>query len=321
MLKKTKLWVITASLLIVLGAALFTAAMTAYDWDFSMLSTRTYVSQSHEVSESFTNLTAYSDTADIRILPSEDGVCRVTCFDHDHVAYEVRVQDGTLEIIPQYKKQSWIPFIDFSFEIPQITIMLPEAEYGALKLETDTGDVTVPNGMRFASVEVTTSTGNVSLLASVLGSVKLQATTGDLLVEGVAPTSLELSTTTGRITVKGVTATGEASVKVSTGDARLTDMTCKSLTTIGSTGDITLKNVIAEQALSIERSTGDVILERCDAAEILVKTDTGDVKGTLRSSKIFFHKTDTGRVRLPQTTEGGRCEIITDTGDIHIEIQ
>ena len=58
-----------------------------------------------------------------------------------------------------------------------------------------------------------------------------------------------------------------------------------------------------------------------DAEELFIKTDTGDVTGTLLSAKEFVYETDTGRVKLPETTTGGKCEIITDTGDIHIEIK
>ena len=82
-----------------------------------------------------------------------------------------------------------------------------------------------------------------------------------------------------------------------------------------------MTNVIANERFSIERSTGDVRFEACDAAELTVTTDTGDVRGTLRSDKIFFAKTDTGHVEVPQSMTGGKCEITTDTGDIRIEIK
>jgi len=81
-----------------------------------------------------------------------------------------------------------------------------------------------------------------------------------------------------------------------------------------------LKNVVAEEKLTIKRSTGHVKFESCDAAEINVKTDTGDVTGTLLSEKLFLCKTDTGRVDVPKATAGGVCEVTTDTGDIRLKI-
>jgi DUF4097 and DUF4098 domain-containing protein YvlB len=79
--------------------------------------------------------------------------------------------------------------------------------------------------------------------------------------------------------------------------------------------------VIASGAFVIKRTTGDVTFEGCDAAELLVATDTGDVEGTLLTEKIFFVETDTGRREYPKTTTGGKCEITTDTGDIKISIK
>ena len=60
--------------------------------------------------------------------------------------------------------------------------------------------------------------------------------------------------------------------------------------------------------------------EASDAASIFVETDTGDVKGSLLSEKIFIINTDTGKKEVPESTTGGRCKITTDTGDIKITI-
>ena len=59
----------------------------------------------------------------------------------------------------------------------------------------------------------------------------------------------------------------------------------------------------------------------CDAGELLVHTDTGDVSGSLLSEKIFIVRTDTGKISVPASVSGGRCEITTDTGDIKINLQ
>ncbi len=81
-----------------------------------------------------------------------------------------------------------------------------------------------------------------------------------------------------------------------------------------------MTDVIASGKFDIERSTGNVIFTRCDALEITVLTDTGDVRGSLLSEKIFFYETDTGDVDLPETLGGGKCKITTDTGDINITV-
>ena len=87
------------------------------------------------------------------------------------------------------------------------------------------------------------------------------------------------------------------------------------------TGNILLDNIIATGKLSIETDTGNVNLEACDASEVFIKTDTGHIKGGLLSEKVFIAHTDTGRIDVPKTVTGGRCEVETDTGDIKITIQ
>jgi hypothetical protein len=44
------------------------------------------------------------------------------------------------------------------------------------------------------------------------------------------------------------------------------------------------------------------------------------VSGSLLSNKVFTAKTDTGKVSVPNSSNGGKCEITTDTGKIIIEI-
>ena len=117
-----------------------------------------------------------------------------------------------------------------------------------------------------------------------------------------------------------MTCGGDITVRVSTGDAQLTDVKCGSLIFTGNTGDILLDNVIADERFYIKSSTGDVIFEGCDAAEIFVDSDTGAVKGRLLSDKIFIVESDTGRIDIPKSGSGGRCEITTDTGNIKIRV-
>ena len=113
---------------------------------------------------------------------------------------------------------------------------------------------------------------------------------------------------------------GEFYIKVSTGKTQLSGVTCKSFASEGSTGKINLKNTVAENSIKIDRGTGDVTFDSCDAENITVTASTGDVKGTLKTDKIFSAKTSTGKVRVPDSTEGGRCYITTSTGDIDISV-
>ena len=100
----------------------------------------------------------------------------------------------------------------------------------------------------------------------------------------------------------------------------MTDIQCETLSTKTNTGNTVLTNVIAQSKLSLKSDTGNVKLQGCDGGEIYITTDTGNISGSLLSEKVFIARSDTGRIHVPNTITGGRCEITTDTGDIRITI-
>ena len=280
MKKSTKIWLITATSLVALGCIMFSVAMTKIHWDFTKLSTVKYETNTYEVTDDFNSISMLTDTADILFVQSDDKICKVVCYEMSDMKHTTTVQNNTLTINVTDERE-WYDHIGITLGSPKITVYLPKTEYDSLAIKEDTGDIEVPKDFKFGSIDISTSTGD--------------------------------------ITITGVTCEGDIVINVSTGRANLTDIKCKSFISDGSTGDISLKNVIATEKFSIERSTGDVKFDACDATEIWVETDTGDVTGKLLSEKIFITQTSTGDVHVPKSTNGGKCEITTSTGDIYIK--
>lgn len=316
MSKKTSL--IIAGALVLVGLVVFGGAVVASGGDFTKLGISNFQTNVHEISEQFDSVSINSKTADIRFLPASNGQSKVVCYERESVKHSVSVQGGVLEI-KAVDEREWYEYLG-GFGEETLTIYLPQSEYGALTIQSDTSDIDIPQNFRFDSVDISVSTGDVECLASVTGALKIKTSTGDIELENMSANSIELSVSTGEVSVEDVNCLGEIKITVSTGKAELENVACGSLVSKGDTGDIALKNVIASGKFTIERSTGDVRFERSDASEIFVKTDTGSVRGTLLTGKVFTAKTDTGRIDLPRTETGGRCEIITDTGDIKIQI-
>ena len=320
MKKAGMIWLIVAASLILLGAIGMVVTMSMSDWQFSKLGSTSYGTKVHTVNEEFRDLLVKTDTADLRFALSEDGVCRVECYESEKQAHKVTVEGKTLTI-RSFDARRWYEHIGINWETPKVTVYLPKEEYETLSIRESTGDVVIEKELSFRSMEIQVSTGDVKNYASVTEAMKIKSSTGSVLVETVTADPLGIFVTTGRVEARSVTCAGELSLTVSTGKARLTDVSCGKLLTSGDTGDLTLVRVVAEESFAIERSTGDVTLESCDAAEILIKTDTGDVEGSLRSEKIFFASSDTGRVNVPKTVNGGRCEVKTDTGHIELRVE
>ncbi|MBR2019715.1 MAG: DUF4097 family beta strand repeat protein [Clostridia bacterium] len=316
-----KIWLTVATVLFLISGILFVGVMTVLNWDFTKLSTTKYETNRYTLSETFSDISIRTDTAQVELVPAEGSESTVVCYEEAKRKHEVAVEDGVL-VIKVVDTRAWYEYIGIHFgKPPKLTVAIPEGAYGTLSVKGKTGDTRISSAFHFESIAISTSTGDVTNHASALGDVTLTASTGDILTEGIAAASLQLSVSTGKITVSDVTCAGDLTVNVSTGKATLTSVACKNLRSDGDTGKLILKNVIASEAFSVKRSTGDVTLEACDAAELRIQTDTGDVEGTLLSDKVFLVRTDTGKTEVPSSVTGGKCEITTDTGDIRIRIQ
>ena len=239
-------------------------------------------------------------------------------------------------------------------------VFLGASAIGEVKIKGSTGDINI-EGITCGSLEVSYSTGKVTMNnVTASGDITTNGSTGDMQlcnlsyknltslgdtgnVEatnlcGAENTAFERST--GRVSItnavckgniKTKTSTGKTEIMgaecadldlvVTTGKSILSDINCANLNTVGNTGDVNLVNVIASGKLDIERSTGDVDFDGCDAAEIYVKTDTGDVVGTLLTDKVFIPRTSSGKIDVPETATGGKCKITTSTGNIEISIK
>lgn len=320
MRKSTKSWLAASIILIMTGAVIFTALLWSNNWDIKKLSNEKFRTVTFNLTEEFDAISIKGSDADITFLRSDDNTARVVCYENIKQKHTASVENGALEI-NYIKSENWYDYITvMSFDSPKITVYLPKDNYTSLYIDTATGDITIPKDFSFKDIKIDGSTCDVSCFASAEKNLSVAVSTGDVLLKELNSKNLSLSTSTGKITASDITA-DKVDIKVSTGDTILEDINCKTLNSNGDTGDISIKRVIAENLLTIKRDTGDVKLNASDAGEIFIKTSTGDVKGSLLSDKVFIVKSNTGDIDVPKTTNGGRCEISTDTGDIKIEVK
>jgi len=291
MKKSTKVWLIVAGCLILLGAILFAVTMTMNQWNFQVVLRAKNEIREFVVDEDFEDIKILTTTEDITILPSIDGKCKVVF--NVPSSYEVKadVEERGLNVCTLNSSDIMSLIRNFEFGIDgntSVTIYLPALRYGKVEISDTTGDIDI-EGLRAGGLGISTTTGNVHMHNSQCGDVSADTTTGDVGFEGV---------------------------------------TCDGLYSKGTTGDITLRRVIAGGKIVIERGTGNVALDGCDAKELEISTSTGDVTGTLLSGKQFVVKSNTGDISVPESkgasgdvADGtcGTCAITTGTGDIVLE--
>ncbi len=289
---------LSAAILVVVGVVIFTVALVLVNFDFAKLSTQKLETNIYEINEDFESIYVNVDTASVTLSLSNDGVCRVECVEDKNLKHSVNTQNGAL-MISTTDSRKWYNYIGINFRSPSVTLYLPKDTYKSLAATTTTGNIEISDSLTFETVSVKGTTSDIACCASVSGDVEIETTTGRITLSASEVDSVRLVATTGNINV--------------------TDVTCNTIEIKSSTGKIDLKNVISKGSMSAENTTGGVSFEVCDAANITVKTSTGNVNGTLLSEKVYITGTSTGRVRVPKSVSGGRCEIKTSTGNIEID--
>ena len=301
MSRTAKIWLIIAGICVILGPALIIGA-TAAAGGGNLFNAQKYETVTHEIGSTFDQIAVDIDITDVTIATANEKQCRVECSEPEKMKHTAEVENGTLVIRSSDSRQWYEHLFSFASHSPKVVIYLPQSAYASLQIDTHTGDVTIPSGFTFDTLTVNNNTGDVECSASVTKTLTVKEDTGDISLSCPNAGELDITASTGDIDVTSAKVKGTVSVK-------------------SSTGDITLTDTVAEKKFQIESSTGDVGFKGCDAADIKVKTSTGDVTGTLLSDKIFVTDTSTGDVKVPQTSSGGRCEISTSTGDILIQIK
>lgn len=289
-MKKSIIWIfIIFFLLLVIGIILYSLSITG------ILETKKF-----EINDKFSDIEIITDTADIEFILSENLNTSVVCTEQKNINHSVRVKDNTL-LIKVDDNRKWYEYININFGKTKITIYLPKNEYGELFIDSDTGNINIPNNFNFNSIDIIDDTGNVKNYASVNDNIKIKTSTGNIHIENINANIIDLSASTGNI--------------------KIVNAKCANLLSKVDTGNVLLKNVVATEKFIIETDTGDVKFVASDASDIFVKTDTGNVTGSLLTDKVIFAESDTGNIDVPKIIADEKCEITTDTGDIKITIE
>ncbi len=306
---------------IILGVGLLAVGGTVAAIGYNNAIKTEAVTNTHEVSEEFSKVNIDVDISDVVFVTSENGEKKVVCEEEKDVVHTVKVENDTLTVTYDDQRAWYEKWFNWSFVKRSVKVYLPATTYSDCVIHSSTGEVTVGSGFTFANMDVKTATGNIKVSTQVTEDIKVNTSTGNINVEKSNPTSLDIKSSTGNITLSDMEVQDHITLKCSTGNIKADDIKAKSWESQCSTGGVSLTNTIVEKHMSVKTSTGEIRLNDCDAETLYLKSDTGSIKGTLLTSKDFYASSDTGKVTVPHSTTGGKCEIETDTGEINISIK
>lgn len=278
------------------------------------------ITNSYEITEAFSDISVDVDISDIYFYSSTDGKTKVECVEKEKFKHTVKVEDNKLVITNKDTRKWYERMFVFGLNNLKVNIYLPNNEYNDLSIIASTGNINLNEGFTFNNVNIKVSTGNVILSSTGKELVKVESSTGNIQVKGFDTKELKLEASTGKIIIENVNVSGKCYLKTSTGSKVVTNLNALNFECKSSTGKTTLTNVIIEEEMKVEASTGDIILSECDAKTVTIETSTGDVTGSFKTTKVFYCKSDTGRIDVPKSNEGGIVSVETDTGDIKLTI-
>lgn len=258
----------------------------------------TIENNSYLLKDTFTDIVIDSSNIDINIEISNQSKIE---FETNHcytINYEITNNCLTIK---QFDNRKIFDML-FNFSKLKLNLYLTENEFSNLIINNETGNIYTKGTLCIKNINLTSSTGNTT-------------------IENVNANRLNIETTTGDLVINNSQITKDMSVKTSTGKVNLNNTNCNNLEITVSTGDITLNHCLASNNITIVGSTSDVRFNYIDALNINVTLSTGFCKGIILSDKTFIVKSDTGDIRVPETSTGGICKITTDTGDIEISLE
>lgn len=319
-----KNWVKTllmvAGILTIAGLGIFITVWAVNDFEIDKINTYEYTTNTYQIKEEFTDVAIDVEISNISLIKAEEDQVKIVCNESKRTKYNISVANNTL-MIETKNSYKWSSFFNFgAWKKEKLELYLPENLYNKLEIKNDMGNVVVNKEIKFKEIKVESSTGNLELYASI-NKIVVEMDTGNIKINDVNASTIDLKTSTGIHTLTNVTASSNIYLKTDTGPINLTGVRAVNLRINVETGRVKLNDVIASGRLDVTTSTGSVTLTDCDAGEIYIKTSTGTVNGTLLSPKTFYATSEFGRINVPKTTTGGRCEIETSTGSIKIEIK
>ncbi len=254
--RKTKVWLIAATSMILLGSLIFGGVMMALNWDFTKLSTVSYETNTYEINQSYENISIHTKTSDVEIVPSADGKTTVICKEETKLRHRVFVENGTLTIRLE-DTTKWYDHIGIHFGKTKITVAVPEKAYNTVETKLTTGDVSVKD-LTAQQMALDLTTGDMKLSQISCKSLNVKATTGDIILKNViAEELLKAKGTTGDIKLKQCDA-GELDIKTTTGDITGTLLSPKQFTASTTTGSVKVPQSGAGGPCKLKATTGDI---------------------------------------------------------------
>ena len=244
----------------------------------------------------YENISIDVTSYDVNIYMSSTDEDKIVYSANDRMYINTYVSNNTLIIQDNNDIKFYEMMVGFDYNID---LFLTKSSFDKLNVDATSGDVDISNGFTFNDLNIELTTGDIDFMGNVNNDINFVVTSGD-------------------VTLNKSNVNGNLYIKTTSGEIIIDNVKANKLEMKNTTGDVKLSNTIITTDFIFNGTTADVIFDGFDAKSIYVKVNTGSIKGTLLSEKMFFTKTTSGNVVVPESTSGGSCKLITTSGNINI---
>lgn len=320
MKKSKKIAVFTAVGMIAAGLIIAFAAIAAMGFDLTKTANIDLNEKTYSLTKDFSKIYVNVEEFDICFLPSENNICKITCYENDKIYFTVTDENNTLTIERHDKRKWYEHIINIYWGKPEIIVYLPQKEFESICIKATSGNISVPEGFIFKSADIQNASGAVKFSAETINSLYITTVSGSSFVKNISAKTIDISSTSGDIIIDSIKNNSEFIAKTVSGSINASGINCQTFNAYSTSGKINISHIIAEQFFQIESVSGNIEINKCDSDKIQIKTNSGDVTGSLLTEKIFFTDTHSGKIDVPKSFSGGECEISTVSGDIKFDI-
>ena len=299
-MKKT---VKVAVALLIAGVVLALAGFAMAGFDFGNLNAGgALVERQYEAEGDVVELVVADRNADIVITPSEDDKARLTCWENEEAAYDIREEGGRLYIEKIEQRQNGLGAW-FGFHLNgKLEIELPAGAH--VDISNGNGAVRVDggDGVSFPTVTIATDNGPIAVRNVSAGAVALGTDNDSVTAENVSADTLSVETDNGSIDLNGVQA-DDISLRTGNDNVLMDAVEADALEAVTANGDVTFDGLTVRESLSLQ-------------------TDNGDIRGELPGEMRDYHiesETDYDN-SLPALLDGEGIFLraVTNNGDIDV---
>lgn len=352
----TKIALLVAGILLILGLGAMTGGMGALRFDFKDLGTADPVTRTAEFTEPVTDISMSGVHCETVLKPASDGVCRVVFTGEEKLLFRALAENGKLTVSVEDKRK-WYEMIGvFSFS-DELTVFLPEREYGSLTAELTSGSLEIPEDFAFSALTAENASGAVKLAASA-DRLNVHTTSGSISVNGVRAKQAEIGSSSGSVRLSEVTAEETLAVQSLSGLAALDECSAREISVSSTSAGIRLSDVDAEESLTVETTSGSIVLEKGSARDISasstsggirlseadaedtltvesisggirldggqaqkteITSSSGSVKGTVTGEYLYDVRTSSGSISVPKSGGSRLFRVTTSSGSVRIE--